>query len=119
MDILPKIRDFKDREIVRAPVRNSVVLRPISQVIGNNKAPEPTILPGIRGGATIEHVGAIVKDTKEVKKRKKPTKEEKRKAKLEKASDRIRELIESEPSKADILQYLEDRIEELELSDTD
>ena len=119
MEILPKIKDFKEREIIRPPTRNSIVLRPIAPQVGITKAPEPAILPSIRGGATIEHIGGTIKEIKEVKKRKKPTKEEKKKAKLEKASERIRELIESDPSKADILQYFEDRIEELEFSDTD
>jgi hypothetical protein len=58
---------------------------------------------------TITHV-----TDKPEKKKGRPSKAEKQKALRAKASDAVRMLLDSEPKKSDIMQFLRGRIEELE-----
>jgi len=113
MDILPKVNKIKT--IGASRVSNTILLRPIENPIVNTvKKSEPMLLPSFRKAKL-----ATETTEKTGKKRGRPSKEEKLKKKLERASSRIRDLVEGEPSKADIYNYFEDRIEELNTPESD
>ena len=115
MDILPSLHTAHRAPTTR--VSNTLMLRPIA----NPTAPAITpatapILPNVRIPSAITH---ITESGKTGKKKGRPSKEDKRKAKIAKASEGIRELLECDPSKADVYAYFEARIEELNESDSD
>ena len=115
MDILPKVNSAVRTPVTR--VANTVMLRPIA----NPTAPAITpatapILPNVKIPSSVAYT---TESGKPGKKKGRPSKEDKRKAKLARASDGIRELLEDDPSKADVYAYFEARIEELNESDSD
>jgi hypothetical protein len=75
-------------------------------------------LPGVRSAAASLAAPApvieLVSDPTPTKKKGRPSKAEKIKAMRAKASDAIQALLDSEPKKADIIEFFRNRIEELE-----
>lgn len=118
MDILPPSKPGDRIRPARPPVRT--VLRPIhSEASAVKKDSGPAILPSIRSShGTISHVVApslptLAGSAPTEKKKGRPTKAEKLKEKKARASESIKALVDSDPTKADVHKYFESRIKEL------
>lgn len=124
MDILPPSKPGDRIHAARPPIRT--VLRPIySEASAVKKDSGPVILPSIRSShGTISHVGSSGVEIKGLpmlagsattqdKKKGRPSKAEKMKEKKARASERIKELVDKDPTKADVHKYFEARIKEL------
>jgi hypothetical protein len=111
MEILPPIRGTSTFSLHLSkdlPIPPS--LRPLVPAGGaGEKKEDPKILPSYRMKLPVTEPAAIP-----TKKRGRPSKAEKVKAMKAKASEAVRMLIESEPKKRDVLDFLRERVEELE-----
>ena len=118
MDILPPSKPG-DRGRPTRPAL-STMLKPIhSDTSVAKKEAGPAILPSIHSSrGTISHVIAptlptLAGSAPVEKKKGRPSKAEKMKEKRARASEQIKALVDSEPSKADVQKYFELRIKEL------
>jgi hypothetical protein len=79
--------------------------------------PLPSVRSSLAPPTTARDVITHVNDVptpKPVKKKGRPSKAEKMKAMRAKASERVREFLEMEPKKKDVIEFIRSRVEELE-----
>lgn len=118
MSILPPSKPGDRIRPARPPM--TTMLKPIhSETSAAKKATGPAILPSIHSSrGTISHISSpplpTLSGTVPVEKKKgRPSKAEKMKEKKARASESIKALVDSEPTKADVHKYFESRIKEL------
>jgi hypothetical protein len=118
MSILPPSKPGARAPPSRPP--SSALLKPIHSGVSDvKKSSEALLLPSIHSSrGTISHISApplpTLAGTEPAEKKKgRPTKAQKMKEKRARASEGVKALVDSEPSKTDVHKYFESRIKQL------